>query len=591
MERFLPFTIHHLPSTFKMVCRPGHENDPVEKMRHSAAHVMASAVVSLYPKAKVTIGPVIDNGFYYDFEIEEPIHPDDLKKIEAKMNEIIKKGEPFVRKEVSKEEAIKFFKERGEKFKVEIIENFPPGEVISLYQHGDFVDLCKGPHVEKTSEIKAFHLQSVAGSYWRGDEKRERLQRIYGTAFASDADLKAHLAMLEEAARRDHRKLGRELELFNFHPEAPASPFFYPKGAMVYNLLIDYLRGLYKNQGYSEVITPQIIDTTLWERSGHLEHFKDNMYFTEVEGREMAVKPMNCPGHCLMFGEKKWSYRELPVRFADFGRLHRFERSGVTHGLTRVRTFCQDDAHIYCTPEQMDGEIEAFLKMVQQIYDHFEFKNVHVALATRPEKYIGTPEIWDTAERKLQEALTKAGLTFTINPGEGAFYGPKIEFQVSDALARRWQLGTLQVDYSMPDRFNLNYIDSSSSACRPVMLHRAVLGSLERFFGILLEHTAGAFPFWLSPVQVQLIPITDGQIDHALGIRDKLRLLGYRVDVDTRNEKLGLKIREAQLKKIPVMAVLGAKEVAANQVSIRDRKAGDLGVKSTEDFFELLKSY
>lgn len=571
-----------------MVCRSGHEDDPIEKMRHSCAHVMADAVVSLFPGTKVTIGPCIKDGFYYDFDSPHHFTDDDLLKIENKMSEIIKADLLIQRKELPKTEALEFFKSRGEKYKIEIIEGLADREPISLFSHGDFVDLCKGPHVVRTGEIRAFKLLHVAGSYWRGDEKRESLQRIYGTAWASADELKAHLERLEEAKRRDHRRLGKELALYTFHPEAPASPFFYPKGATVYRLIVDYIRGLYGSD-YQEVITPQILDIDLWQRSGHLDHFKDNMYFTEVEQRQMAVKPMNCPGHCLMFSEKKWSYRELPVRFADFGRLHRFERSGVTHGLTRVRTFAQDDAHIFCTPEQMESEILNFIKLLQTIYDHFGFQDVQVALATRPESALGSPELWHSSEATLKQALERAGLTYQVNPGEGAFYGPKIEFQVKDALERAWQLGTLQVDYSMPERFDLGYITPEGHAVRPVMLHRAVLGSIERFMGILIEHCAGHLPFWLAPVQIVMIPITDEQIPYAQDQAQDLRSKGYRVEVDDRNEKLGQKIRAAQLQKIPYMAVCGKKEMEAQTVSLRHRHDGDLGVMPSVDLIPFLQ--
>lgn len=561
-----------------MVCRAGHEDDVVEKMRHSCAHVMADAVTRLFPGTKVTIGPCIDDGFYYDFERPEPFSPEDLAKIEEEMNAIIKQKLPFVRKEVSRQEAAQFFEKKGEKFKVEIVNSLPEGEPISLYEHGQFVDLCRGPHLENTGQIGAFKLLSIAGSYWRGDEKREKLQRIYGTAFSNPKELRAHLARIEEAKKRDHRKLGKELGLFTFHPESPASPFFYPKGALVYRLVADYLRGLYATEGYSEVITPEILDEELWRRSGHWDHFRDNMYFTEVENRTMAVKPMNCPGHCLMFGERKWSYRELPVRFADFGRLHRYERSGVTHGLTRVRSFCQDDAHIYCMQDQMESEIQNFITLVRKVYQHFGFEEVLVALSTRPEKFQGAVEVWNQAEDSLKKSLEKAGLKFHINEGEGAFYGPKIEFQVKDALNRPWQLGTLQVDYSMPERFDLQYVTPEGSFARPVMLHRAVLGSMERFLGILIEHCGGAFPFWLAPTQIMLIPVLETHAEYARGIEKALREKGFRVEVDARHEKLGLKIREAQLQKVPFMVVVGENEMTNKTLSVRHRKKGDLGL-------------
>lgn len=571
-----------------MVCRAGFENDPVEKMRHSAAHVLADAVVRLFPEAKPTIGPVIENGFYYDFDYPPGFSDEDLVRIESEMMKIIKSDEKFKKIELSRGEALEFFKKRGDKYKVEIIEGIPAGENISLYEHGHFIDLCKGPHVEQTGQIKAIKLLSVAGAYWRGDERNAMLQRIYGTAFGSNEDLESHLTRIEEAKKRDHRKLGKDLGLFTFHKEAPASPFFHPKGTTLYNVLIAYVRGLYAKEGYDEVITPQVFDSVLWHRSGHYENYKENMYFTSVEEREFAVKPMNCPGHCLMFGEKKWSYRELPVRYADFGRLHRFERSGVVHGLTRVRTFCQDDAHIFCRSDQMKTEIKNFLNLVKKVYDDFSFADVKLKLATRPEKYIGTPELWDKAEKTLAEAMTEEGLAFDINPGEGAFYGPKIEFHVSDAIGRPYQLGTLQVDYSMPERFDLEYVDEAQAYQRPVMLHRAILGSLERFIGIYIEHCAGAFPFWLAPVQGRILTLSEALIPQAEELLQKLKLAGYRFELDVRNEKLGLKIRDAQLLKVPYMLIMGKKEIAENKISVRTRVDGDLGAIEIPRLFEKL---
>jgi threonyl-tRNA synthetase len=550
---------------------------------------MADAVTSLFPGTKVSIGPCIDNGFYYDFDSKHTFTPDDLEKIEKKIEEIIKAKLPFEEVEITKDEALEMFRDKKEKYKVEIIESLPDDEKITLYKHGDFVDLCKGPHVEKTSDIKAVKLLSIAGSYWRGDENRDKLQRIYGTAFSNKKELRKYLDQLAEAKKRDHRVLGKQLGLFNFHPEAPASPFFYPKGALIYRLLTDYLRDLYVDHGYDEVITPEVLDMSLWEKSGHLSHFQDNMYFTEVENRQMAVKPMNCPGHCLMFGERKWSYRELPVRFADFGRLHRFERSGVTHGLTRVRTFCQDDAHIFCTPDQMGSEIQNFIKLIKEVYERFEFSEILVALATKPENALGSKELWDKAETILENELKNANVDYHINEGEGAFYGPKIEFQVKDALGRAWQLGTLQVDYSMPNRFELAYIDSDGEAKQPVMLHRAVLGSIERFMGILIEHCGGAFPFWMAPTQIKLIPITDSELDLAKKYANQLKCLGYRAEIDSRNEKLGLKIREAQVEKIPFMGIIGKKEAENESLSLRERKQGDLGVLKLPELIDKFK--
>lgn len=560
-----------------MVCRPGFEEDSTEIMRHSAAHVLADAVIRLFPEAKATIGPVIENGFFYDFDYPPGFTDEDLRRIEDEMKEIIKSNAKFERIEMPRDEAVAYFQKRSDPYKVEIIQGLPAGEIVTFYKHGEFVDLCKGPHVNYTKKVKAFKLLSVAGSYWRGDETKAKLQRIYGTAFETREELEAHLNQLEEAKKRDHRKIGKELGLFSFHPEAPGSPFFHPKGANLYNRLVRYIQAMYRREGYDEVITPQVIDVELWKRSGHYDNFKDNMFFAEIEGREFAVKPMNCPAHCMMFGEKKWSYRELPVRFADFGRLHRFERSGVIQGLTRVRSFCQDDAHIYCTLDQMQSEIEKFLDLTQTIYKDFEFSDVHLALATRPEKYQGELSLWDKAERTLADAMTSKGINFSINAGEGAFYGPKIEFQIKDALGRPWQLGTIQVDFSMPERFDLNYIDSEQTFHRPVMLHRAILGSLERFLGVLIEHCAGAFPFWLTPVQIKILTMGESTDQKATEFSRELQMSGYRVEIDSRNEKLGYKIREAQLEKVPYMIVLGKKEIEEGVFSVRHRKDGDLG--------------
>lgn len=560
-----------------MVCRPGHENDSTEILRHSAAHILADAVVRLFPNAKPTIGPVIENGFYYDFYYPEGFTEEDLEKIEVEMKKIIKANEKFERIEMDRDEAITYFNERKDPFKVEIIEGLPKGETITFYKHGDFIDLCKGPHVNYSKKVKAYKLLSVAGAYWRGDEKREQLQRIYGTAFESKEELANYLEQLEQAKKRDHRKLGKELGLFSFHPHAPGSPFFHAKGAWVYNKLISYIQGMYQEEGYQEVITPQILDVELWKKSGHYDNFKDNMFFADIEGREFAVKPMNCPGHCLMFGEKTWSYRELPIRMADFGRLHRFERSGVIHGLTRVRSFAQDDAHIYCTPDQMQSEIERFLDLVTRIYQDFEFTDVNLALATKPENALGDDAIWERAETVLAEGMKAKGMEFHINEGEGAFYGPKIEFQVKDALGRAWQLGTMQVDFSMPERFDLKYVDADQNYLRPVMLHRAILGSMERFLGVLIEHCGGAFPYWLSPTQVKVLTIGESTHAFAAEVVDELQKQGVRVELDDRNEKLGFKIREAQLQKVPYMCVIGKKEAEAQLVSLRHRKEGDLG--------------
>ncbi|MBK8571873.1 MAG: threonine--tRNA ligase [Holophagaceae bacterium] len=562
--------------------------ESLELIRHSTAHLLAHAVKRLYPGAKVGIGPVIEDGFYYDFWVEKPFTPEDLPAIEAEMAKIVAEGVEVIREDLSRDAAVARFTEMGEPLKVEVVSGIPSGDIISGYRQGDFYDLCRGPHVPSTSKLKAFKLLSIAGAYWKGDEKNQMLSRIYGTAFHSQKELDEHLKRLEEAKARDHRKLGKELGLYSFHPEAPASPFFHPKGTQVYNELVTYMRELYFKYGYSEVITPQVLDVALWKTSGHYENYAENMYFTTAEEREYALKPMNCPGHCIMFGSQKHSYRDLPIRYADFGRLHRYERSGVTHGLTRVRTFCQDDAHIYCTPDQIKAEMADFLALLKEVYDTFGFDGMRVALSTRPEKRLGSEEIWDTAENALSEALNEAGMPFTLNPGEGAFYGPKIEFQILDALKRPWQLGTLQVDYMLPERFDLNYTRPDGGEGRPIMLHRAILGSLERFMGILVEHTAGAFPAWLAPVQVAILPITDRANAFATEIAARAKSLGLRAELDARNESLKAKIREAQLAKVPYMLVIGDREAEAGTVSVRHRHRGDLGVQPLEGFLQTL---
>ncbi len=487
------------------------------------------------------------------------------------------------RREMARQDAIALFREMGEHYKVEIIEALPDDHV-SLYTQGDFTDLCRGPHVPSTGRLRAFKLTSVAGAYWRGDERNEMLQRIYGTAFPTPKELKEHLAMLEEAKRRDHRKLGRELDLFSFHPEAPASPFFHPKGTIVYNALVAYIRGLYRQYGYDEVLTPQILDVELWKRSGHYDNYRENMYFTEADERQMAVKPMNCPSHCLLYAAGKRSYRDLPLRIADFGRLHRYERSGVTAGLTRVRSFSQDDAHIFCTPEQIDAEVTSVVEMLFRTYDLFGFSERRIYLGTRPERSIGDAAMWERAERILREVLERRGIAFDIHPGDGAFYGPKIDFCILDAMRREWQLGTVQLDFSLPERFDLHFINHESKEERPVMIHRALLGSIERFMAILLEHCAGDFPLWLAPVQVRLITVTDQQHPYAARVLDELRAAGLRAEADLRNEKLGYKIREAELQKVPIVLVIGDKEVASETVAPRRRGAGALPATDVSTF-------
>jgi threonyl-tRNA synthetase len=575
-----------LPDQARVAVVTGKDPAALEIIRHSTAHLLAQAVQRLYPDARVGIGPVIEDGFYYDFKVEKFFTPEDLAAIEAEMHKISGEAVPVEREEMPREAAIARFEAMGEAMKVELVSAIPAGEIISGYRQGDFYDLCRGPHVPDTSRLKAFKLLYTAAAYWRGDEHNAQLCRIYGTAFLTAKELEEHLQRLEEARLRDHRKLGRELDLFSFQPEAPASPFFHPKGTVVYNELVNYMRGWYLKEGYSEVITPMAIDVGLWKTSGHYEHYVDNMYFTTVDEREYALKPMNCPSHCLIYRNGRHSYRDLPIRYADFGRLHRYERSGVTHGLTRVRTFCQDDAHIYCAPEQMKVEMASFLAFLKNVYHTFGFDEMRVKLSTRPEHRLGSDEIWDHAEGALADALNEAGMPYEINAGDGAFYGPKIDFEVLDALKRPWQLGTLQVDYSMPARFGLIYVKQDGTEGVPVMLHRALLGSLERFMGILIEHCAGAFPLWLAPVQITVLPITDRAHAYAQSIRDQAMELGLRAEVDLRNEKVNAKIRDAQMQKIPYMLVLGDREAAAGTVSVRHRQQGDLGAQPLASFLE-----
>lgn len=560
-------------------------SDPegLEVLRHSCAHLLAQAVQRLYPEAQVTIGPVIDDGFYYDFKYDPGFSPEDLSAITKQMQKIVNENLQVTREVLPKADAIALFREMREDYKCEIIEGLD-GELFSLYRQGEFVDLCRGPHVPSTRFLKAFKLTSVAGAYWRGSENNAMLQRIYGTAFADKTQLKEHMQRLEEAKKRDHRKVGPALGLFSFHKEAPASPFFHPDGALVYNLLVAYIRRLYERYGYSEVITPQILDVDLWHKSGHYENYKDNMYFTDIDEREFAVKPMNCPTHCLMYGETLRSYRELPIRFADFGRLHRFERSGVVHGLTRVRSFSQDDAHIFCTPDQIGEEIGSVIKMILSSYVDFGFEETRIYLSTRPEKSIGDDAMWEKAESTLKEALDASGRDYKLNPGDGAFYGPKIDFCVLDAMKREWQLSTVQLDFSLPERFELEFISSSGAAERPVMIHRAILGSLERFFAILLEHTGGLLPLWLAPCQVKLVTVTDNQNDYAARVEAQLREQGIRARADLRNEKLGFKIREAQQAKVPVIAVVGDREVEAGEVAPRLRNGEQMDPMTLEAF-------
>ena len=561
----------------------------LDTIRHSTAHLMAMAVQELFPGTQVTIGPVIENGFFYDFGTDRPFSDEDLRRIEEKMSEITKRDLPIRREEWSRDQAIKVFNDIGEKYKVEIIKSIPGNETLSVYRQGEWFDLCRGPHVPSTGRLGAFKLLSVAGAYWRGDEHNAMLQRIYGTAWSDPKELEDYLKRIEEAKARDHRKLGKELGLIHFSTLAPAMPIFLPKGAVIYNELVDFVRGFYRRDGYKEVVTPLVWDTELFHQSGHYEHYKENMFFTEVEEREYALKPMNCPGDIQIYAMERHSYRDLPIRLANFSRLHRYERSGVTHGLTRVRSFAQDDAHLFITPEQIQPEIERELNLIKEIYDTFGFSDVRINLSTRPEKRMGTDAMWDAAESALEQAMKKNGLQYHVNAGDGAFYGPKLDFQVTDAIGRPWQLGTVQLDYSQPENFKLTYVGADNAEHRPVMIHRAILGSLERFIAIIIEHFAGAFPVWLAPVQATVLPLSEKFVDYANDVARTLRAKGLRVEVDESNEKLGAKIRQAQLQKVPYMLVVGEKEASAGTVSLRTRTGGDQGSMSIDQFVSQAK--
>ncbi len=555
-------------------------------LRHTAAHIMAQAVQHLYPDARFAIGPAIENGFYYDFDREESFTPEDLEKIEAEMKRIIKENLPLKRFVLSKEEALK--KMAGEPYKIELIENLPEGEEISFYSQGDFCDLCAGPHLPSTGGVKAIKLTSVTGAYWRGDSSRKMLQRIYGTAFTKKADLDEYLHMLEEAKKRDHRKLGRELDLFMFADEGPGFPFFLPKGMVLRNLLEDFWRKEHKRAGYEEIRTPMILNEELWHRSGHWDHYKENMYFTKIDDEDYAIKPMNCPGGMLAYKRRMWSYRDLPIRSAEMGVVHRHELSGALHGMMRVRCFTQDDAHLYMTPEQIPQEIEGVIDLVDRIYKVFNFP-YRVELSTRPDDFMGEIEQWDTATEALRQALERKGVEYRVNEGDGAFYGPKIDFHLIDSIGRTWQCATLQLDFQMPERFELEYTGPDGEKHRPVMIHRTVLGSMERFIGILTEHYAGAFPLWLSPVQVKVLPITDRTLPYAREIMAKLDEAGFRCELDERNEKIGYKIREAQMEKVPYMLVLGDKEQEAGLVAVRSRKTGETETMTLDALMEKLQ--
>ncbi|MEM1203851.1 MAG: threonine--tRNA ligase [Acidobacteriota bacterium] len=554
------------------------DEDGGDFIRHSAEHVLADAVQRLWPGTEIDAGRQDHSEkFQYDFRFPRAFTPEDLEKIEAKMREIFKEDHTFERIEVSREEAEAIFRDRGAELKLDRLGDIPEGETITLYKHGEFLDLCRGPHARSTKQIGAVKLLETSGVYFRGDENNEQLQRIYGTAFASKKELKAYEERLEQARARDHRRLGPELDLFSFHPSAPASPFFHPKGAAVYRGLVDYVRDLYYEYGYDEVVTPQILDVDLWHTSGHYANYRENMYFTEADSRQLAVKPMNCPTHCLIFGTRLRSYRDLPIRYADFGRIHRYERSGVVSGLTRVRTFCQDDGHIFCTEDQIEDEVLSVVSMIRRVYGTFGFDDVLIELSTRPEKRLGSDEIWDHSEEALAKALRRLGVDFEINEGDGAFYGPKIDFQVRDAIGRSWQLGTVQLDYQMPARFELSYIGADGAEHTPVLVHRAMLGSLERFLGILIEHTVGAFPAWLAPVQAVVLPVSEKFLDYGRTVTEALRKAKLRVELDERGEKLGYKIREAQLHKVPYMLVVGGREQESETVNVRLRTGEELG--------------
>jgi threonyl-tRNA synthetase len=553
--------------------------------RHTASHILAQAVKRLHPEAKLAIGPAIEDGFYYDFDVPEPFTPDALESIEAQMRKIIKEKLPIERFELSRAEAIALMRERGEPYKIELIENLPEDAVISFYRQGEFTDLCAGPHLDGTARVKgnALKLTSVTGAYWRGDSNNKMLQRVYGTCFQTKDELDAHLARLEEAKRRDHRKLGRELDLFAVMDEGPGFPFFFPKGMVIRNELTSFWRGEHTRAGYEEINTPIILNEELWHRSGHWDHYKDNMYFTKIDDGDYAIKPMNCPGGMLAYKRRMWSYRELPVRTAELGLVHRHELSGALHGLMRVRCFTQDDAHIYMTPEQLPGEIAGVLDLIDRIYRVFGFE-YKVELSTRPEDFMGEITSWDVAEAALEQALKARGAVYSINAGDGAFYGPKIDFHLKDSIGRTWQCGTVQLDFQMPERFELEYVGDDGGKHRPVMLHRAIFGSIERFIAILTEHYAGAFPLWLAPVQIAALPITDRAREYAGSVADALKARGFRVETDTRNEKIGYKIREAQMQKIPYMLVLGDKEAQDGTVAVRSRSSGDMGAMTLDAF-------
>lgn len=567
------------------------DKDPegLEIIRHSTSHLMAQAVKELYPEAQITIGPVIENGFYYDFSLPKHLTNEDLPLIEKKMDEIVKRDLPIVREEMDRDEAVKYFNSIGEHYKAEIIGSIPAGETISLYRQGDYVDLCRGPHVPSTGRLKVHKLMKLAGAYWRGDSKNEMLQRIYGTAWAKKDDMAAYLHMLEEAEKRDHRRLGKELDLFHFQEEAPGLIFWHARGWALWQQVEQYMRRVYQDNDYQEVKAPQLLDRSLWEKSGHWSKYKENMFTTESENRYYALKPMNCPGHIQIFNSAVRSYRDLPIRYGEFGACHRNEPSGSLHGLMRVRGFTQDDGHIFCTEDQILSECTAYTKLVQKVYADHGFTDISYKIATRPEKRIGDDATWDKAEKALMDALDASGIKYDILPGEGAFYGPKIEYHLRDSLGRGWQCGTIQVDFQMPARLGAEYVTESNGRATPVMLHRTIVGSLERFIGMLLEHYAGQLPPWLAPVQVAVANITDDQADYAKEVVSMLKKAGLRAEADLRNGKITYKIRELSLQKLPYILVVGAKEKAEGKVAVRVRGGKDLGAMSVEDFIKLVQ--
>ena len=556
--------------------------------RHTTSHIMAQAIKRLYPDTKLAIGPSIEDGFYYDIDRETPLVAEDLEKIEAEMKKIVKEDLPIKQYTMPRAEAIAYFKEKDEPYKVELIEDLPEDSVISFYSQGEFTDLCAGPHLMSTKPVKAFKLTSLAGAYWRGSEKNKMLQRVYGTSYPKKAELEEYLHMMEEAKKRDHRKLGKELGLFMMREEGPGFPFFLPKGMELKNQLLDYWREIHKKAGYVEISTPIMLSRHLWETSGHWDHYKDNMYTTVIDDEDFAIKPMNCPGGILVYESEPRSYRDLPLRMGELGLVHRHEKSGQLHGLMRVRCFTQDDAHIFMTPEQVRDEIKGVVKLINEVYSLFGFK-YHVELSTRPEDSMGSDEDWDMATEALRGALDDLGLPYVVDEGDGAFYGPQIDFHLEDSIGRTWQCGTIQLDFQLPLRFNLEYTGADGEKHRPIMIHRVIFGSIERFIGILIEHFAGAFPTWLAPVQVKVLPISDKYMDYAQKVLDELNNSGVRAEIDTRAEKIGYKIREAQMKKIPYMLVVGAKEEEDGLVSIRSRFEGDEGQKSLTDFLAAIK--